>query len=250
MKGAIFFAAALCAANAYAQTGCTPRDAEAGRGIFRIYCSPCHGVKATGGRGPDLTLGAYSAGNRDEDLHRVITEGVPGSEMPGFGERFGNDNVRTLVCHIRAVAQQTAPPPTGNKQNGEKLFWGKGACGNCHQVGMKGRPLGPELTHVGRRRSLAYLRDSVADPSKDLTPGFATITAELRDGRKITGVQRSYDSFSAQFVDLQGGYHSYQRDDVGSLKREFRSVMPSYAKLLSAPELDDVVAYLYSLRGN
>ena len=41
--------------------------AEAGRAQFRLRCAPCHGFKGEGGRGPDLTLGVYNAGNTDED---------------------------------------------------------------------------------------------------------------------------------------------------------------------------------------
>ena len=52
-----------------------PQAAEAGRGIFRIYCSPCHGIRADGGKGTDLTRGIYSAGERDADLLAVISNG-------------------------------------------------------------------------------------------------------------------------------------------------------------------------------
>ena len=52
--------------------------------MFRIYCSPCHGIGAQGGRGPDLTLGTYSAGNSDADLFKVISDGAPGTEMAAY----------------------------------------------------------------------------------------------------------------------------------------------------------------------
>lgn len=223
---------------------------EAGRGMFRIYCSPCHGIKAQGGRGPDLTLGVYSAGNRDQDLFRVIAEGVPGTEMPGSIDRFGEEGVWRLIAYIRSVAVNEPPPVRGDPAQGEKLFWGKGACGGCHRVGARGNRSGPDLTLVGRQRSLVYIRESILDPNASLTPGYNTITVVLKDGRKLTGVQRGYDGFSAQFMDTSENFHSYFRDEVQSMTREFRSLMPdNYGKLFGETEIDHLVAYLHSLRG-
>ncbi|MBL8293455.1 MAG: c-type cytochrome, partial [Bryobacterales bacterium] len=141
---------------------------EAGQGQFRIYCGPCHGIKAEGGRGPDLTLGTYSAGNSDDDLFRVISDGVTGTEMPGYSATFDTEGVWRLVAYIRSVAGKPAPALNGNRANGEKLFWGKGGCGGCHRVGARGGRMGPELSLVGRQRSVAYLRESVVAPDVSL----------------------------------------------------------------------------------
>ena len=86
-------------------------------------------------------------------------------------------------------------------------------------------------------------------PSEDLAPGYSTITVVLRDGRKITGVEKSVDNFSAQFMDLSGKYYSFLREDVTSIQQESRSLMPSYEKALTPGELTNLLAYLSSLRG-
>ena len=225
---------------------------ESGRLKFRMSCSGCHGLRAKGGRsGPDLTRGAFAAGDTDADLYRVIAKGVPGAEMPGFSDSFEPDELWQVVSYVRSLAAHDAAPSAGDAAAGESLFWGKGGCGRCHRVGTRGSSLGPSLTRVGAERSLAYLRESVLAPDADVTPGFATITAVMRDGTKIVGVERAFDNFSAQFVDLSGRYYSLQKDDVTSIQREYRSVMPSsYARLLSEHELTDLLAYLGSLRGD
>ena len=41
---------------------------------------------------------------------------------------------------------------------------------------------------------------------------------------------------------------SYQKDDIQSIDRVERSTMPSYDDSMSENELDDLVAYLFSLR--
>ena len=51
-------------------------------------------------------------------------------------------------------------------------------------------------------------------------------------------------------MDAKETYYSFWKTGVKSMKREFRSLMPAYDKTFSPGELDDVVAYLYSLRGN
>lgn len=221
---------------------------EAGRGIFRIYCSPCHGIRAEGGRGPDLTRGVYAAGDQDSDLHNVISTGVAGTEMPSFSVGLGSENIWRVIAYLRSATRRDVERVTGDAAAGEALFWGKGGCGQCHRVGPRGGRIGPDLTRAGRSRSLQYLRESVLSPNADLTPGYATITVVTRDGRKISGVQRGYDNFSAQLMDARENYYSFLKSDVTSVTREFRSLMPeSYGKMFSSAELDDVVAYMAGL---
>jgi putative heme-binding domain-containing protein len=227
-----------------------PKAAETGRWMFRIFCAPCHGIGADGGRGPDLTRGTYTAGDRDADLFRVISTGVPGSEMAPYGGRLESDQIWRLVAYIRSVSHHDAENVSGNAAAGEKIFWGKGGCGGCHRVGAKGGSIGPELTRAGRQRSLAYLRASVLTPDADLTPGYATITVVTRDGKKITGVEKGFDNFSGQLMDLSGAYYSFLKEDGVSMQREFRSLMPGdYGHRLSEAELNDLLAFLISLRG-
>jgi cytochrome c oxidase cbb3-type subunit III len=223
-----------------------PQAAEAGRGIFRIYCSPCHGIKAEGGRGPDLTRGVYAAGEKDADLYRVISEGSPATEMPSFSSSIGEEGIWRLVSYIRSAARKDREAPAGDRAAGETLFWGKAGCGGCHRAGVRGGRVGPDLSLAGRSRSLKYLRESVVDPNADISPGYATIEVVTRAGKKIIGVQRGYDNFSAQLMDLQENYYSFLKSDVQSLKREMKSLMPSYSKL-PPREIDDLVAYLQSL---
>jgi putative heme-binding domain-containing protein len=247
----IFVLAACCRAQNANPFASDPQAAETGRWMFRIYCSPCHGIHAEGGRGPDLTLGSYSAGDRDADLFRVISRGVPGSEMPSYAGRVEDEGIWRLVSYIRSTARHETASVAGNVAAGEKIFWGKGSCGACHRVGAKGVDIGPDLSLAGRRRSVSYLRASVVTPDADVTPGFSTVTVVKKDGKKIVGVEKSFDNFSAQLMDLSGNYYSFLREDVASMKRDPVSLMPSnYGKVLSESEIDDLIAYLNSLRGS
>jgi putative heme-binding domain-containing protein len=220
---------------------------ESGRVMFRMYCAGCHGLRATGGRsGPDLTRGGF--GDADADVFHLISDGVPGTEMPAFGARLEDDERWRLVSYVRSLVARDPAPVPGDRAAGEQLFWGKGGCGRCHRVGGRGSGIGPDLTRAGRQRSLAYLRESILTPDADITPSYATITVVMRDGRRISGVEKGFDNFSARLMDLNGRYYSVQRDEVASVEREYRSLMPGdYRRLFTDRELEDLIAYLANL---
>jgi putative heme-binding domain-containing protein len=224
---------------------------DVGKGNFRLYCAPCHGIHAQGGRGPDLTRGSFSAGDSDADLFRVISKGVPGTEMTDYGDRFDDQMIWRFVAFIRSVAQPASKPVPGDPQHGREIFQGKGGCSSCHSAGGKGEGVGPSLTRVGRERSLEYLREKLLEPGKYITPGYTTIAITLRDGQVIRGVEKGFDDFSAQLLDTNRQFHSFRKNEVASMKREQQSLMPAdYGRRLTASEQTDLLAYLMSLRGD
>ena len=102
---------------------------------------------------------------------------------------------------------------------------------------------------MGRQRSLKYLSESLTDPNADLTPGFNTITVVTKSGKKIVGVQKNFDTFSAQLIDMSGNYYSFMTSDVASVTREYKSLMPAYKTTFNETQLNDLLAYLSTLRG-
>jgi len=247
---AIMVAAAAAQAPKTNPLAQDPKAAEDGRVAFRGSCSLCHGIKGEGGRGPDLTASANANGTSDADLYNVIANGVAGTEMAGFASRFESDDIWRLVSYVRSIAGSSSSRITGNAGNGDQLFWSKGQCGQCHMVNGRGKRMGPELSQVGRQRSAAYLRESVVNPGADVTPGFAMITVVTKDGKRIVGTQRAYDDFSVQLMDVSENYYSFQKSDVTSITQEYKSLMPNaFGRLFSESELNDLIAYMASLRG-
>lgn len=222
---------------------------DIGKGNFRLYCSPCHGIRAQGGRGPDLTRGSFAAGDSDADLFRVIAKGVPGTEMSGYSDRFDDQMIWRFVAYIRSAARVNTSAVSGDVQHGLLIFEGKGHCRNCHATTDKGSGIGPPLTRIGRQRSVDFLREKLVDPDASITPGYTTIQVTLRDGQTVSGIEKGFDDFSAQLVDVSGHFHSYRRDEVNSMQRQNKSLMPAYGKELSPTEQTDLIAYLSSLRG-
>jgi hypothetical protein len=53
-----------------------------------------------------------------------------------------------------------------------------------------------------------------------------------------------------QVLDLGGHFHSFDMDEVASVKHDNKSLMPdNYGRVFTARELDDLVSYLSTLRG-
>jgi cytochrome c oxidase cbb3-type subunit 3 len=223
---------------------------DVGKGNFRLYCAACHGIHAQGGRGPDLTRGAFTAGDSDADIFRVISHGVEGTDMTSYQERFDTQMIWRLVAYIRSAARVSPAAVPGDAQHGRAIFQGKGGCAACHAVGETGGGIGPPLTRIGRERSVDYLREKLLTPSASITPGYETIIVTLRDGRVIRGVDKGFDDFSAQLLDMNKQFHSFRKEEVASMKREEISLMPAnYSQKLAAAEQTDLLAYLVSLKG-
>ena len=76
-----------------------------------------------------------------------------------------------------------------------------------------------------------------------------TAQAEDKQGNKYSGVRLNEDTYTIQLLDAQRDLITLQKADLRSLRVENKvSPMPSYEGKLTDRELDDLVAYLYSLR--
>ncbi len=238
-----------------------PSAIKEGASLFRANCSPCHGLDARGGgRGPDLTAGRWNHGSTDEAIFQTINQGVAGTEMPA--NSFEDGEIWALVAYLRSLSN-AAPVPAGDSIAGERLFSGKGNCVRCHMVKGRGGHLGPALDRVGAARSLAYLRDSVREPDKELSLGYSdpnnhygvpleydTVVVALRNGTRLVGVAKNEDAFSLQLLGEDDELHLLLRKDLADIRHERRSLMPAYSPdMLSDRELQDLLSYLSTLRG-
>jgi putative heme-binding domain-containing protein len=110
--------------------------------------------------------------------------------------------------------------------------------------------MGPPLADVGERRSAAYLRAALLDPAANLPDSFLTAEITTRTGKRVAGIVLHEDTFSIQLRDLNGNLHSYWKQELSSFEEhDDRTPMPSFRGRLGDRELDDLVAYLASLRG-
>ncbi len=222
----------------------SPADVAAGAKTFRSHCSPCHGLRAEGGRGPNLASGRFYHGSTDADLLNNISNGIPGTEMPGL--YYSADRIWQVIAYIRSLgARETVT--TGNAQRGAQLFRSYG-CPQCHRIAGEGGRLAPDLTAIGQSRSPDYLRRAIVDPNADVPEGYWLVTCSDNSGAHYEGFVMNEDTYSIQFLDMNEQLHSYAKSDLKDYRVAKVSKMPSYKGALSETQLSDLVAYLASLR--
>ncbi len=227
----------------------TPADLKNGQQLFMGQCARCHGPKGEGGRGAVLAQPRLRHAPDDQALFLVIRDGIKGTEMPAG---YAVDTLENwqLAAYVRSLGRMAPEKVPGDPKHGQDLYQAKGHCSQCHIVSGQGGSLGPELTEIASRRSAAHLRAAVLDPESTLPEGFLEVRMVTKDGARITGVRLNEDTFSIQVLDLAGGIHSFFKEGLKELQRDTgKSPMPSFRSTFSASEVDDLVAYLVSLRG-
>jgi len=157
-----------------------PQAIRSGMALYRIKCADCHGLDASGYRGPDL-IGVMAGGASDERLFQTIRNGVPGTDMPAAREfDTPDDDLLMMIAYLRKIGT-VAPTdrPIGNVENGARLFAAQ--CASCHRVAGRGGAIGPDLTRIGASRSRAALMREIRTPSEWITPAFETVTVTAAD---------------------------------------------------------------------
>jgi putative heme-binding domain-containing protein len=240
----------IAAQSAWAQSNVfdTPEGIGQGTTLFQSRCTYCHGAHGEGGRGPDLTSGAYRHGSTNAALFSTVRNGISGTEMPNVG--FSDDESWKVVAYLKKLSatgpMEKAP---GDAPAGKLVFEGKGRCLSCHAVGQTGGSVGPELSEVGRRRSLKYLEESLVKPEADVPIRYRGIQVITKAGQTVSGIRVNEDDLSIQIRDTSDNIRSFMKTDVKDIRFDKPTLMPAYGSTLSKKEIEDVVAYLSSMRG-
>ena len=222
----------------------------AGMGAFRVRCADCHGMDARGIRGPDITQ-VWAKGRTDAALFRTVRNGVPNTEMPAHpAPRTSDVDIWRILAYLKTIAPATAEGPApGNAGAGENLFATN--CLACHRVGDRGGHLGPDLTRIGTARARAAMARQIRGNMADVRTGYQPVTLTTPGGQEIRGVKKNEDLFSVQIMDTRERIQGYLREDMKAVSDEKKSVMPVFgADKLTDAQLDDLLAYLESLKGN
>jgi cytochrome c oxidase cbb3-type subunit III len=230
-----------------------------GKTLYDTNCSTCHGVDARGEDGPDLRGVPASLG--DAAVENIIRRGLPGTAMAGF-YMISQAGAADIVAYLRTLnVTEPAGTSTGDPQKGEAVFKTSG-CTACHMIDGEGGSIGPDLTHIGSERGPASLRQRLLDPGANLPEvggggmmgnswtEYLMYRAVEKDGHVVEGMRMGEDSFTIVLKDATGKFHGLSKPNLRSLEKEpGKSIMPSFKGTLSDAQLDDLVAYLLSLKG-
>jgi len=225
-----------------AQTG-----ADAGQQLYKTHCFVCHGQEGESIPGVSFRSGKFRRASTDEELARLILNGIPGTGMPPTNLTV--DDRRNLVLYLRSMHSAGADATSeGNIANGKAIFEGKGGCVSCHRVAAMGSRSGPDLSDIGSLRNESYLAKSLLDPDHAIAPSNRFIHAVTKQGVVIDGRRLNEDTHTIQIIDKQERLMSLNKSDLREFTLVKASSMPSYRAKLSQQEITDLVSFLLSLK--
>ncbi len=227
----------------------SPEDFREGQRLYRIHCGNCHGMQGTTGRGARLARKSYHHGNTDAELFDIVEGGISGTGMPGLW--LEEENIWRILLVVRTLAETASAgcdPGNGEAAAGKQVFAQKGACLACHTVGNTGGRLGPDMSFAGELYTNQQLRQALLDPARDIATRYRTVRVVTADGERVEGAWMNETSYRIHLMDRSENIRSFRKADLSSLEMPPDSLMPAYGELLSAGEIEDLLAYLCTLR--
>ncbi len=226
----------------------SPSAVESGSRVYAAQCATCHAATGNGVSGIDLRRGLFPRVNSDDDLRRVIRDGVPGTAMRKFA--FTPTEQNGLIAYIRAgldVAGRAVK--VGDASRGKAVFDTKGGCAGCHRVAGTGPRQAPDLTDIGSLRSASMLQQTILEPTAVMLPINRPVRAVTKDGTVVTGRRLNEDTYTVQLIDDRARLVSLTKSELKEYQVLTTSPMPAFRGKLSAEEVSDVIAYLLTLKG-
>ncbi len=137
----------------------------------------------------------------------------------------------------------------GDPERGAGIFWGHptAQCIRCHSYDDYGGTAGPRINGVANRLTREQILESLIEPSSLIAAGFGTVTLELKNNKKISGIlqEENSEGFILKIGDKADTLVS--KIDV-SKRTNSPSSMPPMQYLLTKKEIRDVVSFLATLK--
>jgi putative heme-binding domain-containing protein len=220
------------------------QDIQSGSVVYGLQCAQCHGPSGDQVGGVDLRTGRFRHATSDDDLRRIITNGIPGTSMPG--RRLDPAQLSALVAYVRNIRDfNEAVVALGDAGRGRGLYDGNG-CAGCHRIGASGSRAAPDLSEIGSTRSPAAIQQSLLNPTSMMMPINRPVRLVTKDGRTINGRRLNEDTYTMQLMTDQEDLMTVLKSDLKELRVLATSPMPSYKDTLTPAQLADLVAYLAS----
>ncbi len=147
-----------------------------------------------------------------------------------------------------SIASAQKALSVGNKKRGRDLFLSKrgAGCNNCHRMEGLGNNYAPDLSEIRKRATQEFLVESILKPSQKITEGFVTQVVTTKTGTIIQGIIIQETGRSVSLAQVGGELIHIPKDLILLRESSEESAMPDFSTLLSAQDVADVVAYLYS----
>ena len=153
-----------------------------------------------------------------------------------FADRIDSDRNKVVTAYAAATQLK------GDPRHGLRLF-GK-TCSTCHQLGVVGTAIGPDLSTV-RDKPPEWFLPALLDPSRAVEPRFMNYLVVTKDGVSITGVLLEEGSTSLTLVGTNGERHVVLRSNIDEMSCTGKSLMPEgFESQLKVQDIADIIAFL------
>jgi len=250
---------------------------EAGSKLYASSCSMsyCHGASGAGGGGPNLKDREFTA----RYLDRVISDGIPGTGMPGFKRRYNKDQITQIVAFVLSLnpnnpnlksfnpsdsgeeqfsktapnsASQAVPEPKptelietsdlrGDASSGREIFFGTTQTQNC-RVCHTVQGIGGK---VGpdlteiTSKSPREILRSIVAVNAEVSEKYSTIVIITTKGERFTGVKRDENEKMVRLFDTSS---------LPPVSRAFLKSEIARIEKLKTSSMPDDYGHRYSLK--
>ncbi|WEV78796.1 c-type cytochrome [Janibacter cremeus] len=116
-------------------------DVEKGKELYAATCAGCHGANGDGEGDAAAAFGTqpralnnpgWLNSKSDDELINTVTQGLPNTAMPAFGDQLTYDDTRSIVRYLRQMAgvpQREHPQQGGWAERTYQAY-----CASCHGV--------------------------------------------------------------------------------------------------------------------
>jgi quinoprotein glucose dehydrogenase len=108
--------------------------------------------------------------------------------------------------------------------------------------------MGTDLTFVGSQRTVEFLRESILEPDAFVEPLYSTARIVMENGERYEGLLLNEDTYYVQLLSMQRGLVTVARRNFREYEASKKSQMPSYKGKIGDKDLNDLLAYLWSLQ--
>jgi putative heme-binding domain-containing protein len=195
----------------------------------------------------DQLLTNLETGKLPAEVQLELADAIDSTHSQSLKERFNklNRNSSPDSLKIAYAGSLLGGDPT----RGAGIFWGHptAQCVRCHSYDDYGGTAGPRINGVAKRLTREQILESLIEPSTRIAAGFGTVTLELKNNKKISGIlqQETAEGFVLKIGDKADTL--INKSDV-SKRTNSLSSMPPMQYLLTKKEIRDVVSFLATLK--
>jgi quinoprotein glucose dehydrogenase len=210
-----------------------------------------------------VTLGSLPLAKTQKVFDQLLVKRADGKLPPEvyleLEEAIDSTHSQPLIAQLKKITATSSSDTVkalfagsllgGDPERGSRVFFSHqtAQCIRCHSYDDMGGTAGPRLNGVATRLKREQLLEALVTPSARLAPGFATVSLELKDGKKVSGILQGEKAGDIT-VKVGNKPDTVIHKDQIVKRTNAMSSMPPMGLLLTKREIRDVVSFLATLK--